>query len=149
MKIHKFIKKPIAKLKRVVDRTPKQTRNRSFAVKHAYTNVAGMPTLEDRVNRISVNIAKKSKTIRGGMRASFRLDRIHAKKKDAMLSLHKQKRLDKHERLRGRKDNREDRIMSDMTAFAMSQKPVDFGSKQQYDKWQAARKARKAKKGSK
>jgi len=30
-----------------------------------------------------------------------------------------------------------------MTAFAMSQKPVDFGSKANYDKWQASRKAKK------
>lgn len=145
MKLPKLLKKPIAKLKRAVDRTPKQTRNRSFAVKHAYTNVAGMPTLEDRVNRISVNIAKKSKTIRGGMRALFRLDRIRAKKKDAMLSPHKQKRLDKHERLRNRKDDREGRILGEMTAFAMSQKPVDFGSKKQYDKWKALREAKKKK----
>ncbi len=146
MKLPKLLKKPIAKLKRAVDRTPKQTRDRSFAVKYNYTNVPGMAALEDRVNRISVNAAKKSKTIRGGMRAQFRLDRIRAKKKDIMLSPHKQKRLDKHERLRNRKDDREGRIMGEMTAFAMSQKPVDFGSKANYDKWQALRKAKKVSK---
>ena len=143
MKIPKFIKKPVAKLKRAVDRTPKQTSNRSYAVRSAYTNVPGMSAMNDRADKVTLNIINNSKTIRGGLRAASRLGKIRAKKKDALLSPHKQKRLDKHERLRNRKDDREGRIMGEMTAFAMSQKPVDFGSKANYDKWQAARKAKK------
>ena len=106
MKLPKLLKKPIAKLKRAVGRTPKQTERRSFLVSHSYKNVKGGDALEDRRQTINSNIQKNGKTAKGRLRALDRVDRITKKRSDAMLPEHRVKRLEKHQQLRQKKTKR-------------------------------------------
>ena len=139
MKLPKFIKKPIAKLKRAVNRTPTKTGKRSNTVVNKY--IQGSPLrrfeiasgIEGRSWKIDDRIIDSKVSENSKVRARERLKRIVRKKLDksyaAAAPPHRQKRLATQIELRHRKNKREDRILGEITAFANSQKPVDFGSK--------------------
>ena len=154
MKLPKFIKKPVAQIKRAVGRSPAQTKTRSHRVSTRYMKTNQMDLLGkiSKIENKSFNIDDRidgSRKFREAakVRARARLRRIKRKKLDNMYvntaPLHRQNRLAKHQELRQKKNKREDKILGEITAFSNAQKPVDFGSKKQYDKWQALRKAKK------
>lgn len=156
MKLPKLLKKPIAKLKRAVGRTPTQTKNRSFTVSSRYikkdsnTMLGKVSDIEKKGWQIDDRVSDSKFSDTAKLRARARLKRLTRKKLDKAYidsaPTHRQNRLTKHQELRQKKNKREDRLLSEITAFSNAQKPIDFGSKKQYDKWQALRKAKKVSK---
>ena len=151
MKLAKFLKTTLVRTKRVLNSSPVNESKRSA---YLYNKTKEQKSkvrydkgaeLYKKVGTIRSRINDKAKTMESAQRAKARLTRIQEHrqglldKRDVQL----RKRLTKHENLRFKKDRFNDKVKQELTAFAATQKPVDFGSKKQYDKWQAARKAKK------